>query len=96
MSDLVLLLDQVKLLNHTWVVLEAILAHREQFLNRVLHTSLNLALVQNRSESFKNGIYSSRSCLRQHLSAFDHELGCHLDSILTCMFKEEGQNLEGK
>ena len=56
MGDLVLLLDQVKLLNHTWVVLEAILADSKKLFNGVLDASLDLTFMQDSSESLKDGI----------------------------------------
>ena len=79
MRDLVRLLDQVKLCNDSWIVLEAILAHCKELLNGVLDASLDLTFMQDSSESLEDSVNTRRSGLREHLAAFDHEVSCHLN-----------------
>ena len=56
MRDLVRLLDQIKLCDDSWVVLEAILADSKKLFNGVLDASLDLTFMQDSSESLKDGI----------------------------------------
>ena len=61
--DLVLLLDQIKLLDYTDVVSEFVFAHPKEFLYRVLDASLNLAIVQNVPKSLEYRIHTNWRCL---------------------------------
>ena len=83
MRDLVRLLDQIKLCDDSWVVLESILPNSKELFNGVLDASLDLTFMQDSSESLKDSVNTRRSGLREHLATFNHKIGCHLDRVLS-------------
>lgn len=93
--DLVLLLDQIKLLDYTDVVPEFVFAHPKEFLYRVLNASLNLTIVQNVPKSLEYRIHPNWRCLWQHLAALNHKVSSHFNGVIWGFLKEKRKDLQG-
>ena len=60
----------------------------------ILHSSLNLPLVQDSPEPLKDRVDACGCRLGQHLAALDHKVRRHLNGIFSGVLQEQGKNLE--
>ena len=59
MCDLVIFLDEIKLLGHSLVVFELLLTDFEQLFDNVLAPFVNFSILEDVSEPFEDGVDSS-------------------------------------
>ncbi len=65
------------------------LTDSEQVLNSVLNFFVNLAFMQNRPESFKNGIGSAWCDVGKDLTTFNHKVSSDFHGVLSRVLKKE-------
>ena len=94
MCDLVLFLNEVEFWEDAKVIPEFRLSHGEEVLNRVLHSPIDLPLMQYPLESLEDGIRALWSQLRQHLPNLDHEVASDVNRVLRRVLEEESKHLQ--
>mmetsp|Transcript_6348 Transcript_6348/g.7286 ORF Transcript_6348/g.7286 Transcript_6348/m.7286 type:complete len:202 (-) Transcript_6348:669-1274(-) len=94
-GDPVFFLDQIEFLNHARVAFELGLPNAEEVLDCVLDSPVTLALVKDAFEPFEDGNRALLGQVPQDLSAFDHEIGSHLNAVFSRVLQKQREDLEG-
>ncbi|KAL1844922.1 hypothetical protein VTK73DRAFT_1506 [Phialemonium thermophilum] len=95
-GDLVLLLDQVQLLAHGRVVLEAVAAHLEQHLDHVLHAAVDVGLVQDGAELVEDEAGHLRVHVLEVLAHLAGQADGDLDAVVGGALQQQHQHLGGQ
>lgn len=94
--DLILLLHQVELVLDGWVVLEAVLAHLEEHLNHVLHTLVDVCLVQDVPQLVPHGQRNSWLHFLEMLPHLAHEVDGNLHTVVGRLVQQQQEHLAGE
>ena len=94
MRDLLLLLNEIQTLWQDRVVLVLVLPGLEQHLDHVLNPLLDVALVQDGSESFEDEVVGFGGVLGEEGSDVSSESASDLDGVRGGSFEEEEEKLE--
>ena len=78
MCDLVIFLDEIKLLRHSLVVFELLLADFEQLFDDVLASLVDFSILEDVAEPLEYGVYPSWCDVLEDLPTFSHEVAGEL------------------